>query len=80
MQLEPPPTQEKTADTQGVFPQMWQTWFSKLFYLLQVIRKDGSYSPATLTDANAENNSIYYSSDASKLVYKDSGGTVNNLY
>jgi hypothetical protein len=38
------------------------------------------YIPQTSTNAAAPNNSIYYSSDNSKLVYKDSGGTVNNLY
>jgi hypothetical protein len=40
----------------------------------------GAIKPATIADASAPNNAIYYSSDASKLVYKDSGGTVNNLY
>jgi len=44
------------------------------------IDKDGFIKPITSADAAAPNNSIYYSSDASKLVYKDSGGTVNNLY
>jgi len=34
----------------------------------------------TLADASAQNNSVYYSSTQSKLVYKDSGGTINNLY
>lgn len=34
----------------------------------------------TLADAAAPNNSVYYSSDQSKLVFKDSGGTVNDLY
>ena len=42
--------------------------------------KNGAFKPASLADASAPNNSIYYSSDAAKLVYKDSGGTVNNLY
>ena len=36
--------------------------------------------PATLADARAPNNTIYYSSTQSKLVFKDSGGTVRNLY
>jgi hypothetical protein len=44
------------------------------------IRGDGSLELPTLTDAAAANNSLYYSSTAGKLVYKDSGGTVNNLY
>ena len=34
----------------------------------------------TLADASAPNSSLYFSSTASKLVWKDSGGTVNNLY
>jgi hypothetical protein len=44
------------------------------------ITASGSITPATLTDAAASNGSIYYSSTQSKLVYKNSGGTVNPLY
>lgn len=44
------------------------------------ITASGAITPATLTDAAAPNGSIYYSSTASKLVYKDGGGVVNNLY
>ena len=40
----------------------------------------GGVEPASMADSSAPNNSIYYSTTASKLVYKDSGGTVNNLY
>jgi hypothetical protein len=36
--------------------------------------------PPSLANAAAPNNSIYYSTDASKLVYKDPSGVVNNLY
>lgn len=45
-----------------------------------IFRSDGSIIPASLADAAATNNSIYYSTTLSKLVYKDSGGTVNALY
>lgn len=41
---------------------------------------DGSSRPVSLTDAEASNNSVYYSTTANKLVYKDNTGTVNNLY
>ena len=34
----------------------------------------------TIADANAPNSTLYYSSTASRLVWKDSGGVVNNLY
>ena len=45
-----------------------------------VIRPDGSLKPMTLADADAVANSIYYSSDAGKLVYKDIDGVINDLY
>lgn len=38
------------------------------------------FRPATSTNAAAPNNSVYYSSTSSRLVYKDAGGTVNLLY
>jgi hypothetical protein len=34
----------------------------------------------SVADANAPNSTLYYSSTASRLVWKDSGGVVNNLY
>jgi len=40
----------------------------------------GAMKPASMADSAAANNRVYYSTDASKLVYKDSGGSVNNLY
>lgn len=40
----------------------------------------GAIIPASLADAAAPNGSLYYSTDAGKLVFKDSGGVVNNLY
>jgi len=46
----------------------------------KTILPDGSIQPATIADADAQNNTIYYSSDQSKLVYKDSSGIVNDLY
>jgi hypothetical protein len=45
-----------------------------------LIRGDGSIKPVQIADAAAENDSIYYSTTASKLVYKDPGGVVRNLY
>lgn len=41
---------------------------------------NGAWKPASLADANADNGSVYYSTDQSKLVYKDSAGVVNDLY
>jgi hypothetical protein len=40
----------------------------------------GGFRPPHMADGSAENDTIYYSTTASKLVYKDSGGTVNPLY
>lgn len=39
-----------------------------------------AWQPPSFADADAPNNSIYYSTTASKLVYKDAGSTVHNLY
>jgi hypothetical protein len=36
--------------------------------------------PGTLANSAAPNNSIYFSSDASRLVFKDASGIVNSLY
>ena len=36
--------------------------------------------PGSSSDADAPNNSIYYSTTQNKLVYKDSSGTVHTLY
>jgi len=44
------------------------------------IRGDGTIAPASMSDASAPNDSLYYSTTASKLCYKDSGGVVNALY
>ena len=44
------------------------------------IRADGTIVPVSMADASALNNSIYYSTTQSKLVYKDSTGTVHDLY
>lgn len=40
----------------------------------------GYFLPISSADADAPNNSIYYSTDSTKLVYKDSLGVVNDLY
>ena len=40
----------------------------------------GTMKPARMTDAEAPNDSIYYSTTKNKLVYKDDTGVVNILY
>lgn len=65
-----------TSGTQGVFQVMAPGWGSTL----SEWRPNGAFRPTHLTDAAAETDTIYYSTTANKLVYKDSGGTVNNLY
>lgn len=39
-----------------------------------------AYAIPSLADADAPNSTLYYSTTQSKLVWKDSGGVVNNLY
>jgi len=48
--------------------------------VLRKITLIGGIVPASMADTVAENGTIYYSTTASKLVYKDLSGTVNNLY
>lgn len=57
-----------------------QEWQNSAGTLLSAIKPDGSIQPASMADSAAANNSIYYSTTAGKLVYKDGAGTVNNLY
>lgn len=49
-------------------------------YIAGHLHPSGAVRPASIADASAPTNAIYYSTTAGKLVYKDSGGTVNNLY
>lgn len=44
------------------------------------VSKNGGLIPASMADSAAANNTVYYSTTASRLVYKDGSGTVNNLY
>ncbi len=48
--------------------------------VLTAIKGNGAFQPVHLANAAAANDTIYFSTDANKLVYKDSGGVVNNLY
>ena len=40
----------------------------------------GGLVPPSLADAAAAAGTVYYSTTAGKLVFKDAGGTVNPLY
>lgn len=53
---------------------------SALNNTLNTLLPNGAYHPFSSSDAAAPTNSMYYSTDASKLVYKDSGGVVHALY
>jgi hypothetical protein len=66
-------------DADGSTTRLSWTGDSVIINTLEV-RSDGTIKPISLADASAPNDSIYYSTTQSKLVYKDSGGTVNNLY
>lgn len=48
--------------------------------LMSAITKNGSFMPPQIADASAANNTLYFSTDVSKLSYKDPSGTVNRLY
>lgn len=63
----------------------WQTadleqWRDESNNRLAGIDKNGGFVPASMSDATAANGTLYYSTTAWKLVYKDSSWVVNNLY
>jgi hypothetical protein len=43
-------------------------------------QQEKPYQPKQLADQDAPHNSLYYSTDAKKLVYKDPDGNINSLY
>ena len=57
-----------------------QEWQNSAGSTLAAVLSNGAIQPASMADSAAANNTIYYSTTASKLVYKNSAGTVNNLY
>ena len=50
------------------------------FEYIQDQLNNKALSVASMADADAPNSTLYYSTTASKLVYKNSAGVVNNLY
>lgn len=57
-----------------------QQWQNSDTSVASQIDAKGAWHPPALADSAAQNGSVYYSTTANKLVYKDSGGIVNNLY
>ena len=57
-------------------------WFSTDLpnYIKGIINEDGSVKPAHLSDTEAKNDSIYYSTTTNLLSFKDPSGAVHNLY
>lgn len=80
MPLRPPPNQSLVTTERNEFRPTWQEWFQAVFRLTSKIRDDGSLEMAVLSDAQASNNTLYYSTTQGKLCYKDTSGVVNDLY
>lgn len=57
-----------------------QNWSNASGSAMASITKNGAFKPAILDDVSAPSGTLYYSTTQSKLVFKDSGGTVNPLY
>ncbi len=45
-----------------------------------VINNTNAWQPPAISDVNAPNNSVYFSKDANKLVYKAADSSINPLY
>lgn len=70
-------TRPENGDKEGRF---LEEVVRKINRLLSYFTTTGAFKPPSMADSAAEVNTVYYSTTASKLVYKDSGGTVRNLY
>lgn len=57
-----------------------QEWQDSAGAVLSAVDATGALKLVSLADASAPNSSLYYSTTAGKLVWKDAGGVVNNLY
>jgi hypothetical protein len=57
-----------------------QEWCESTGTVLSAVNADGSYKPARIADSAAVASSLYFSTTANKLVFKDAAGVVNNLY
>ena len=70
------------VDMSGVIAVMKNTTqaINALNQTLNNLLPNGAYIPFSQADSAAPSNSMYYSTTQGKLVYKDSGGTVHDLY
>lgn len=68
------------GDNMTIFPSGELITFAAQLPPNVVFNNNTPYQPPTLSDTAAPKNSIYFSSTASKLVYKAADGTVNALY
>lgn len=57
-----------------------QSWVDDGGNQMAAVAKNGAWRPAHLADADAPSDSEYYSTDAGKMGYKDSGGTFHAYY
>ncbi len=86
MRLDPVPKEPLFGTTNSNLTQTWRRWFNVIFERFRRldagadVQPSGALRLAHLADADAETDTWYYSTDSSKPVYKDSGGTVHALY
>jgi len=72
---------EMPPQLRELFPlYFWNWWQSFKSWVGTWSQADGSVKAISLADADAKNNSIYYSTTQTKLVYKDSAGVVHDLW
>jgi len=75
------PIQDVTLRSGGQFVQSWIKWFGSLVSALNNLQNEnGGIIPVAMADADAANNTIYYSTDSGKLTYSDLTGVKHALY
>lgn len=55
-------------------------FFNTIANRLKIVNNTGELKLVSLSDANASNESLYFSLDSNKPAWKDSAGVVNDLY
>lgn len=61
-------------------PNAMMNFFNTIANRLKIINNVGELKLVNLADSNASNESLYFSTDSNKPVWKDVSGVVNDLY
>jgi phosphoribosyl-AMP cyclohydrolase len=70
--MKKPPIKAPVTNEKGMVTSVWEPFF--------ILLAQDNMKPESTTNTLAKKNTIFYSTTDSKLSFKDSSGTVHNLY